>query len=274
MAGGITSTVELSFGMEKVTSVLALKSHPYGTRGVLPDGRVFRYAFSNGAFTAGRIMQAAVQPHGGENDMDLPISSAGNAIGDQNVDVDFTTGISTILEADEYEDGKLYVNDGPGEGHLYRISSHSSQTSDFATAMPFKLADDDQIRSTALTTLSLVGLIKNQYKDVVGIDLDVTYTNVVGATPVDVDDNRNFWLQTYGEAAILVADNATVPALGRGIQPQLTTSDIVGAVSGIDTSLSSDAGAEPDINVPIIGYSLVVAAVDTDYGYMFLQISP
>lgn len=265
--------VFLSGGMEKDSQALADKMHPFGTRGYTRDGRAFRYSFSNGAFTAGRVMQAAVQPHGGELDMDLPISSAGNAIGDRQVNVDLTTGLSTVLAVDEFADGTLYVNDGPGEGHVYSISSHSSQTSDFTTAMPFALNFDDVIKSTALTTLSLVGLIKNQYLDVVGIDFDVTYTNPVGVTCSDVDDNRCIWLQTWGPAAILIADNAVVPALGRGVQPQLTTSDIVGAISGLTTSLSSDAENEPDINVPIIGYSMAVAAVDTDYGLIYLQIA-
>ena len=41
-----TDTVSLSYGMEKQTDAAgsANKAHPLGTRGVLPDGRVFRYS--------------------------------------------------------------------------------------------------------------------------------------------------------------------------------------------------------------------------------------
>ena len=272
MAGGITTTVELSYGMEKVTSTI--KTHRYGTRGVTPDGRVFRYALTNGAFTAGRVMQAAVQPGDGIFDMDVPIASAGNAVGDGFITPDFSDAIATFITVDDFQDGLAYVNDGPGEGHVYFLSSHTSETSDFATGKQFSLSDDDQIRSTALTTVSLIGLIKNQYKDVVGIDLDVTYTHPVGVNPADLDDNVNFWLQTWGPAAVLTADNAVVPTLGGMVQPQLTTSDIVGAVAGLSTAVSSETVIEQSPEVPIIGYSMSVAAVDTDYGLIFLQIAP
>lgn len=266
--------VALSFGMEKATSLLANKAHPYGTRGYLPDGRAFRYSFSDGALEAGLVCQAAAQPHAGELDMDVPISSAGNAIGDREVSVDLTTAISTVLAADDFADGLLYVNDGPGQGHVYRVSSHSSQTSDFATAMPFTLSYDDQVRSTALTTLSLIGLIKNQYKDVVAIDNPtVTYTNVLGATPAAIADNRNFWLQTWGPCALLITAKLLVPILGSAVQPNITTSDLAGSVTAYDTVNSTDTAAEPLGGTPIIGYSMAVAAVDTDHGLVFLQIA-
>ncbi len=276
MAGGITSTVELSYGMEKAVSALALKAHPYGTRGVLPDGRVFKYSFSDGALEAGWIMQAGAQPTAdaiGEYDMDVPISSDGNAIGDRQIRVDFSTGVSTIVPADEWGDGILYVNDGPGEGHVYRISSHSSGSSDLATVLLMTLADDDTIRSTALTTLSLIGLIKNQYKDVVVVD-DDAFTNVVGATPVAVPDDRNFWLQTWGPCALKITAKLVVPLLGKAVQPNITTSDILGSVAGYDTVNSTDTAAEPLNDAPIIGFSMAVAAVDTDFGMVFLQIAP
>jgi hypothetical protein len=265
--------VALSYGMEKATSTLAFKAHPYGIRGYLPDGRAFRYSFSDGALEAGLVCQAAAQPHAGELDMDVPISSDGAAIGERNVLVDLTTGLSTILAADEYRDGLLYVNDGPGEGHIYRISSHSSQTSDFTTAMPFTLDYDDEVRSTGLTSLSLIGLIKNQYKDVVTIDNPtVTYTNVLGATPAAIADNRNFWLQTWGPCALLITAKLVVPILGKAVQPNITTSDLAGSVTGYDTVNSTDTAAEPLNDTPIIGYSMAVAAVDTDHGLVFLQI--
>lgn len=264
--------VALQYGMEKVASTS--KTHPYGTRGYLPDGRAFRYSFSDGALESGLVCQAAAQPHGGELDMDVPISSAANAIGDKDVSVDLTTGISTVLAVDEYQDGMLYVNDGPGEGHVYRISSHSSQTSDFTTAMLFRLKEDDVIRSTALTTVSLIGLIKNQYLDVVAIDNPtVTFTNVIGATCAKVADNENFWLQTWGPAALKITAKLVVPVLGRLVQPNITTSDLAGSVAGLDTVNSTDTAAEPLPNAPVIGYSMAVAAVDTDFGLIFLQIS-
>lgn len=271
------TVVTLPYGNEKLTSVATTKHYPYGTRAVLPDGRAFRYAKAGATeLAAGRVCQAAVQPAAGEWDMDVPISSAayGVSIGDPDISVDLTTALSTVMPVDEFMDGILHVNDGPGEGHVYRIASHLALTSDFATAFLVRLADNDKIRSTALTTNSLIGLVKNQYKDVVGIDLDVTFTNVVGVTPVQVPTTYNFWLQTFGYASVLVADNAVVPTLGGLVQPQLTTSDIVGAISGLSTFVSSEDVIEPSPEVQIIGQSIAVASVDTDYGLVFLTIAP
>ena len=265
--------VALSYGMEKVTSTS--KTHKYGTVGHLPDGRAFRYSFADGAVDAGVVMQAAAQPHSGELDMDLPISSALNAIGDRQISVDLTTGLSTIMVPDEFADGLLYINNGPGEGHVYRISSHSSLSSDHTTAFLVALAFDDVIQSTGLSTLSLLGLIKNQYKDVVAIDNPtVTFTNVVGATPTAVGDNENFWLQTWGAAALKITAKLLVPILGSAVQPNITTSDLAGSVTGYDTVNSTDTAAEPLGGTPIIGYSMAVAAVDADFGLVFLQIAP
>lgn len=269
----MTHDVALSYGDEKVTSTV--KSQKYGTRGYLPDGRAYRYSLSGEAIEAGVVCQAAVQPHAGELDMDLPISSAGNAIGDRDLQLDLTTGISTVMAADEFQDGYAYINDGPGEGHVYRISSHSSATSDLTTVLLVRLATDDVIATTALTTVSLFGLIKNQYLDIVAIDNPTTtYSNPVGVTPTGVANDENFWLQTWGAAAVKITAKLVVPVLGSMVQPNVTTSDLVGSISGLDTVNSTDTAAEPLPHTPIIGFSMAVAAVDTDFGMIFLQIAP
>ena len=65
------------YGDEKVTGTTQL--HPYGTRMVLPDGRVFYYGQTDGAITAGKICQSAVGI--ANHDMDLATNTASAGAG-------------------------------------------------------------------------------------------------------------------------------------------------------------------------------------------------
>ena len=58
-----------NYGDEKATSTSEVFGIPLGTRMILPDGRVFYYAFSQGAIGAGQLcmMVAGVANHDGDN---------------------------------------------------------------------------------------------------------------------------------------------------------------------------------------------------------------
>jgi hypothetical protein len=281
-----TDTVSLSYGMEKKTTTS--KVHPLGTRGVLPDGRVFRYSFNGAtAYEAGRLMQAAATLQSGNFDMDIAVESTFggsgfNSIGDQDIALvtsDLT--LDTVLPADFYVDGWLYVNDGPGEGHVHRISSHTSQDSDASTVLRIHLAGDDALVSTALTTASLVGLIASPYYFPVLTDLDTTLTQVVGVTPTSIAASVYYWVQTWGPAAVWIATDSAgaIPVVGRTVVVQVTTSDATigreaGSVTGVTTLQTSDnTVGVPEANLPVIGTAMVIAAVDSDYGMIYLTIS-
>ena len=276
-----TDTVVLSYGMEKQTTTT--KRHPLGTRGVLPDGRVFRYAENSAtAKEAGRLLQAGATFHNGDFDMDIAIESTYpdtdyNALGDLDLAIvtsDLT--LDTVLPADFYADGWMYVNDGPGEGHVYRISSHTSQDSDASTALRVHLAGDDALVSTALSTASLVGLVASPYYQPVPTDLDTTLTQQVGVTPAAIAASVFFWVQTWGPAAVWITTDVggAVPVVGRTVVAQVTTSDEAGSVTGVTTLQTSDnTVGVPELNLPVIGQAMVIAAVDSDYGMIFLTIS-
>ena len=104
------NTVSLSYGMEKAQT--SGQKHKLGTRAETPDGRVFYYAQEDGTAigTAGLIVDnvAVVAAH----DMDVPTTAA-HSVGDTTISIEVPT---TDLTANQYKDGYMVVNDGPGEG--------------------------------------------------------------------------------------------------------------------------------------------------------------
>ena len=236
--------VELGYGQEKVQGTV--QHHPLDTPGLMPDGRLFRYCFSDGAVVAGHLLQTKVPV--ADDDMDVVVAAAA-AIAAKSISI---TTVSAIL-VDEYKDGFLYVNDGPGEGQCFRLGSHLAAGA--AATLVLNLATDEEV-ITALTTASLVGLKWNKAKDV--IDFPTTPTGVpVGVTPMDVSDNRYFWAQVQGDAAVLIEDTVV---LGKGVIPGTTTAGSVKA--------QVDAGGDD----PVIGWVNSPIAVTTDYGHITLCI--
>ena len=89
-------TIWGDYGDEKVTGTTKL--HPFGTRMVLPDSRVFYYGQTDGAQTAGAICQSAVGV--ANHDMDLATNTA--SVGDKSVTVTVggTAGSGEPLDRD------------------------------------------------------------------------------------------------------------------------------------------------------------------------------
>ena len=228
------------YGDEKVTGTTQL--HPYGTRMVLPDGRVFYYGQTDGAITAGKIC----------HDMDLATNTA--SAGDKSVTV--TVG-GTAVTANQYADGYLYINDGTGEGHNYKIRQHDAIDSSGSGAI--NLYDGDAI-AVGFAAATIAGLAKNPYKDFIVYPTTST-GHAVGVTATDFDDDDYGWLQTWGPAAVL-CDVAFV--IGNHVRVSDNT-------AGSGEPLDRDASNEND---EVIGVASLIAPVSTDYGYVNLTINP
>lgn len=274
--------VALSYGDEHRTT--SNRRHALGIRGELPDGRVFRYARNSAvALEAGRIVQSRADPFAAELNMDVAVESTfpggGSTLGSRLVPLITPATLDTILPSDFFTDGYMYINDGPGEGHIYHISSHSSLSSDFVSSVLIIALDyDGEIVSTNLSTQSLVGLVPNEYGAVVVTDTDVTLTHVLGVTPAAIAASEFFWLQTWGNAAVLLFDTGSgVAVVGKLLSVGLTSSsDNVGSfepmtsialTSGIDTST-------PDRDTVVIGVAIEIAAVTSDFQLVSLMINP
>ena len=241
-------TIWGDYGDEKVTGTTAL--HPLSTRMVLPDGRVFYYGQTDGAQTAGAICQSAVSiPN---HDMDLGVNTA--SVGDKSLSI--TLG-GTLATEDQYKDGYVYVNDGTGQGHLYKIRQHDAIAS--GGEGTFNLYDGDTI-AVAFEAASLVGLAKNPYHDFLVFPTTAT-GHPVGVAATDFDDDDFGWLQTWGPAAVL-CDVAFV--IGNHVRVSDNT-------AGSGEPLDRDASNENDA---VIGIASLIAPATTDYGYVNLTINP
>ena len=253
-------TVWGDYGDEKVTSTTADFGLTVGTRMVLPDGRVFRYAFSNGAAGAGTGVQSSIAL--ANQDSDLAVSTAA-AVGAKSVTITFGTSPNTDVAKDQYANGYLFVNDVDGEGHVYRIrgeNAHVAADVSASPAVPVYLQDGDGI-AEALTTSSEIGLVANPYMHVIPTPGGAQTARCVGFAPAEVADDSYFWAQTWGEAAVLA--NGTLV-----IFTPLRVSD--DTTAGSVEAYSSDTDNEEQQ----IGYATNVLAATTEYQFAFLTISP
>jgi len=235
-------------GDEKITGTTKL--HPLGTRMSTGDGRIFYYGQTDGAIAAGSICQSAVGI--ANHDMDLAVNTA--SAGDKSVDV--TVG-GTAVTADQYKDGYLYVNDGLGQGHNYKIRQHDAIDSSGSGTINFY--DSDPI-AVAFEAATIVGLAKNPYHDFIIFPTTAT-GHAVGVTSTTFADDEYGWLQTWGPAAVL-CDVAFV--VGNHVRVSDNT-------AGSGEPLDRDGTHENEVT---IGVASLIAPVTTDFGYVNLTIAP
>lgn len=244
-----TGYVELVHGEAKRES--SVQQHPLGTRGIDPNGNIYRYVSAGEALGAGVVvMQAAgVANH----DMDLVTAAAAA----EATSVTVTLG-GTAATLDQYKQGYLVVNDGPGEGHIYAIAGHPAANSGATLAV--RLEDGDDIK-VALTSSSLCGLMANPYSSVEVYDADDIDGIPCGVATTAVTSGYYAWVQTWGFAAVLVDVAST---LGLPVR-------VSDGTNGATEPLDRDGTHE---NEPAIGIASLISAVSTDYGVVYLQISP
>jgi hypothetical protein len=244
-------TVNLSNGMEKQET--SDQRHKLGTRGTTSDGRVFYYAENSGTAIdhGGYLVDgiAAVAAH----DMDLAATATSAGA------TSFTSGTSLTVTKNQYKDGYVYFNDGPGQGETYKIKSNTAVSS--ATGLSITVDEPDGL-ATALTTSSLFGLMYSPYKDIKIIDGDGTMTTgVIGVTCMPVTADYFCWIQTSGPASVRLG--AQVGVVGDG----LTVSQASGESGEAERTDYSD-----EADLTNIGYAMGIPAVDSDNQWCMLTI--
>ena len=244
-------------GDEKVTGTT--KIHPYGTRMVIGGDRVFKYGgiSSAAAVGAGKIVQAAV-PHAG-HDMDLVIPTA-IAVGDKSITV---TTTATDVAKDFYADGYVYINDGAGEGHMYKIRSNAALDYSDSAALTLNFHDGDTC-AEAIDTSALAGVFQNPYSNMVVSTAGAhsARTGVItGVCTTEMTASYYGWFQTWGPAAVLISTSATI--VGKHVR---TSDNVAGAVEPLIRAGTNEDWEE-------IGIAGIEGAADTDYGVIDLRIS-
>lgn len=242
------------FGWEKV--ITTGKKHRLGTRMELPDGRVFYYAFSSGTIGAGKlVMQSSVNT---AQERGRVVAAA--ALGTRAIVV---TNSGASLALDKLADGTIYVSDGAAEGHMYVIKGHPAA----ATTATFKITidEEDGIADEALTTTSRVGLRQNKWLDAKLFDSN-SFTGIpLGVAPVEVVDDRYFWCQTWGSAAILMIAQTSI----RGFKARVYAT---GTVDGGVRMNKTGTVMLTDNRLPVVGV-FENAATATGYASIFLTIA-
>ena len=249
-------SINLSYGMEKVET--SDQRQKLGTRGSTPDGRVFYYARNGSAAitTAGMIVDAAAAFAIAAHDMDVPANA--NAAGTTAVSVEVPT---TDLTKDQYADGYMIFNDGPGEGEVYRIKSHPAHDASDDNTVIITIDEPDGLR-TATTTSSLFGIFVNPYSAIKLMDGDGTMeTGALGVTTIPMTASYYGWIQTAGIGSVAIG--AVVGIVGDGLQ--------ISQASGESGRAELyDLSGEDDIQS--IGTAIGIPSVDTDKQACILTI--
>jgi hypothetical protein len=249
-------------------------SHRVGTRGQLPDGRVFYYA-TNGAtaLTAGTalivVATTGLNIAATDDKVILTASFANFKAGAQR-------GI-VLSEADKdtadlvdgaYAEGYMYFEQVAPEGQYYKIESHDAiDASGTATNKTINLYDPLLTAASATTQISFA---KNPYSRVVTSSTAQNETVIgvspipvteSGAAPTDVTASENtistycFWAQTWGPCNIEVGSTGVIPGVAVTSDGTADRLDIV-ATTGHTSNSTTLGGVES----PHVGWGLVSAA--------------
>lgn len=180
----------------------ATQQFKLGTKLILPDGRVFRYAKNGGTALAKAYMTTSEANYARLVDELQSTSGTSAAVGDYQINIDVTTGGTWVT--DELSGGYMLVNKATGIGDIYEVIANEISSTD--TLMRVLLRHPLR---TALDATSELTLIKSPFRDV-----DVMPTAAEG-TPtgiplVAVTANYYCWLQVGGIAPCYVDTGDTL----------------------------------------------------------------
>ena len=251
------------------------KRHMLGTRRALPDGRVYRYAQCGpyAALTIGRgvghIAKAANLASDGLVAATCARTTAEWDAGIRTFILATTTSATSgyHIEANNYDDGYLWINDEAGEGQLMQIKSHGVSTSLATTALTITMYDEELL-TIALTTDTQWGLCENMYKDVVihtGLEAGGP---ALGVAPRAVAASQYFWLQTWGPCPVF-ADNESLVAGEEVCVGNATGTTIPGAAYPQDTT-----EGDRDYMYPRLGYSITPQTTGDEFALVYLTCAP
>ena len=246
------------------------------------DGRVYRYTHFLTSLTVGKLGAQDISATGTAS-LDAAIcDSAGTAKDTYDSEDDviyvFDSDVfPTTVAANQFAGGYFHITDAGGEGYQYRISASAAVAT--AGILKLTLYDKLELGIDSETSYQITG---NPYRNVI-IASAGTDAIVSGLTARSISTANYYgWLQTWGVGTVLMDETAGTVAKGT----IATLSDGVNGAAqpiggGFSSTLNSETVVTTDLVLettffttePIIGFFLN-AAVDTEYGPIFLQICP
>ena len=266
---------------EQAFSTSATKQLPLGTRGTLPDGRVFRYS-KNGA--------TELKPGNPCIGVDPTFCSMLNTSANGQIPAGttyYTTQADGVLpiggswggttggfSADDFADGWLLVGSTVGSGtnniQQLRIKTHTAYaggTSLIGDSYCQVTLEDGEHPKWNITTSAGVAMVKNPYNGVIIATTIAALANgFLGVPPVAVAASYYFWLQTWGDCACRVMGAAS-SALALGSRMIQT---ITAASTGLTIYNSSNNAGRGQESIGI----LRSLASSGSYAIVDLRISP
>jgi hypothetical protein len=277
--GGVGSpqSIGQEFSVAATNQTRATGYHPVGTRGVLPDGRVFYYA-SNGAVavTEGELMMISGHVRHADHDNTALTATGAVGIGTTTIIFSETDLDTTDIMENEYADGFLWVNDVTGEGQSFKIVGHERIDASGSANRRIELATPVR---TALGATSQVSFSRNSYdriiqtstsaaEFVVGVcgagGLTASTAIATDVTTTEVATTTYFgWVQTWGAASVRIGGTTAEAA------PVMS-----GTAAGEVEAWTGSTGATPPLDFAQVGVVMGLAAADTEYQLVDLRIRP
>lgn len=156
-----------------------------------PDGKLFAYAVSGGALTAGQITQpAAVTANYATRTLSTSFAAGSTSI---------TVTLGTTAAQDLFKGFRLSVTDGTGKGQSWYVTSNTAATAGNSNST---IVGIDGAVMTALDNTSVVGIYPSQESNVVQHTAAVAIPTS-GAPVINITSGYFFWNQIGGWANIL-----------------------------------------------------------------------
>lgn len=255
------------------------KIHPYGTRMILPDGRVFRFSKNSGtAVFPGRL---CAKPDADAVSTGAWYLDTASTAGSTSIIFHTSEGTSGVIAKNEYADGYMWLRSASvtGRTEVHQILQHASSTDagDACTGCTFHLYQDDVIVN-AIGTTEYFSLQHNPYSGIVVQGIAIT-TVSMGVAINYVAANKYFWLQTWGPCPMLKSIEATlidgetvVGSSYAGTTGAVEDDQIVTAQSwGSFTATGAEVSGAWRMKV---GVAMSPALDTTDYALVFLTLAP
>lgn len=258
------STIQGSFGDEKVAQSTKIGNNPLGVRMVLPDGRVFAHAKMGG--TAGvpgklYVQVAATAGHGNVAASGL-ITLAAQTIKVGSKSIQITCGATGAIVKDSYADGYMTVQAGTaGIGMVYKVKENTAAA--VTVAFTCTLEDSDPIAATIACGTTTVGLRQNEFMNIILRAAASSAVGVIaGVPPIAAASTYYCWVQRRGPCAMKTCATTTVQG-GPVVASSAEAGGVIPQLAAATASLALDSA--------IIGYAENVVTAG-EYATIYLTL--